>query len=297
MLDTNYEEAVTHLNPINAELASLESHAESSLPGIKSNACAPLSPTNNAQVRCRPFLAEKLVCSRDLCQGSFALKSPHLAETFAYIAWSISHNRNAQTVGAVTVPLEKIYTDAVERLQEFHAVQDIPLKQRMVDHPTHWLPPLPTQYKANSDGAIFQDTGLAGIGVVIRDFEGMVLAALSERIPLPSTVEDVEALACRKAISFSIELGLQDVVFEVDSEIIYRHLISDSTCMTAFGHIVDDSRWLSKSLRSASFSHVRRNGNRVADKLAKLAKFLCEPQIWIEDIHRDVILDSSFLPS
>ncbi|KAK9988849.1 hypothetical protein SO802_029088 [Lithocarpus litseifolius] len=92
----------------------------------------------------------------------------------------------------------------------------------------------------------------------------------------------------RKAISFSIELGLQDVVFEVDSEIIYRHLISYSTCMTAFGHIVDDSRWLAKSLRSASFSHVRRNGNRVADKLAKLAKFLYEPQIWIEDIHRDI---------
>ena len=130
--------------------------------------------------------------------------------------------------------------------------------------------------------------GTAGIGVVIRDSEGMVIAVLSERISLPSTVEDVEALACRKAISFSIELGLQDVVFEVDSEIIYSHLVSDSTCMTAFGHIIEDSRWLATSLRSVSFSHVRRNGNRVADKLAKLTKFLYEPQIWIEDIHRDV---------
>ena len=45
---------------------------------------------------------------------------------------------------------------------------------------------------------------------------------------------------------------------------------------------------LAISLRRVSFSHVRRNGNRVADKLAKLAKFLYEPQIWIEDIHRDV---------
>ena len=120
--------------------------------------------------------------------------------------------------------------------------------------------------------------------MVIRDSEGMVIAVLSERISLPSTVEDVEALA----ISFSIELGLQDVVFEVDSEIIYSHLVSDSTCMTAFGHIIEDSRWLATSLRRVSFSHVRRNGNRVADKLAKLTKFLYEPQIWIEDIHRDV---------
>ena len=135
--------------------------------------------------------------------------------------------------------------------------------------------------------------------MVIRDSEGMVIAVLSERISLPSTVEDVEALACRKAISFSIELGLQDVVFEVDSEIIYSHLVSDSTCMTTFGYIIEDSRWLTTSLRSVSFSHVRRNGNRVVDKLAKLAKYLYEPQVWIEDIHRDetdyVALDRSFL--
>ena len=137
--------------------------------------------------------------------------------------------------------------------------------------------------------------------MVIRDSEGMVIAALSERISLPSTVEDVEALACRKAISFAIEMGLQDVIFEVDSEIIYRHLVSDSTCMAAFGHIIEDSRRLITSLRKVSFSHVRRNGNRVADKLAKLAKYLYEPQVWIEDIHRDVTdyvtLDRSFILS
>nr|POE66421.1 hypothetical protein CFP56_29268 [Quercus suber] len=83
-----------------------------------------------------------------------------------------------------------------------------------------------------------QVTGTTGIGTVIRDSKGMVIVALSERITLPSIVEDVEALACRKAISFSIELGLQDIVFEGDSEIIYKHLVSDSTCMTAFGHII-----------------------------------------------------------
>ena len=199
------------------------------------------------------------------------------------------------------MPLGKIYTDAIERYHEFQSAQDIPLQQRMVDHPAQRLPPPPAQYKANSDGVIFQDTGTAGIGVVIRDSEGMVIAALSERITLPSTVEDVEALGCRKAISFSIELGLQDVVFEGDSEIIYKHLVSDSTCMTAFGHIIEDSRRLATRLRSVSFSHVRRKGNKVTDKLAKLAKFLYEPQIWLEDIHSDVtnfvILDRSFLPS
>ena len=135
--------------------------------------------------------------------------------------------------------------------------------------------------------------------MVIRDSKGMVIATLSKRIPLPPTMEDMEALACKKAISFSIKLRLQVMVFKVDSEIIYNHLVSDSTCMTAFGHIIEDSRCLATSLRSVSYSHVRWKGNRVADKLAKLAKFLYEPQIWIEDIHSDVtnyvILDKSIM--
>lgn len=41
------------------------------------------------------------------------------------------------------------------------------------------------------------------MGVVIRDHEGNMIEALSERIALPPSVEDVEALACRRAISFA----------------------------------------------------------------------------------------------
>ena len=248
---------------------------------------------------CRLFLAEKLVCFRDLFQGILAQNIPHLAELFAYISWNIWYNRNAQRVGTTAVTLERIYSDAVDRLHEFQMAQDNLVQQQVVAHPTHWLPPPPNQYKANSDGAIFKDSGTTGLGVVVRDSEGMVIAALLERIALPPTVEDVEALACRRAISFSIELGLQDVIFEGDSEIIHKHLILDSPCLATFGHIIDDSCRLISSLRSASFTHVWRKGNIIVDKLAKLAKFLYEPQIWLEDIHCDVtnfvLLDKSLM--
>ena len=60
--------------------------------------------------------------------------------------------------------------------------------------------------------------------MVARDLDGMVITPLSERIRLPPTVADLEALACRRAILFALELGLQDVVFEGDSEVIINHL-------------------------------------------------------------------------
>ena len=79
-------------------------------------------------------------------------------------------------------------------------------------------------YKINFDGATFIDTDSASLGVVARDLDGMVITPLLECIRLPPTVADLEAIACRRAILFALELGLQDVVFEGDSEVIINHL-------------------------------------------------------------------------
>ncbi|XP_075670196.1 uncharacterized protein LOC142639958 [Castanea sativa] len=170
----------------------------------------------------------------------------------------------------------------------------------MVSHPAQWLPPPPSIYKVNFHGATFIDTDSAGLGVVARDLDGMVIASLSERIRLPPTIADLEALACRRAILFALEIGLQDVVFEGDSEVIINHLKANQPCMTAFDHIIEEARALSAKLRQASYSHTWRKGNTVADKLVKLAKNLYEPQVWMEDIHSNalqfVLLDRGLMP-
>ena len=57
---------------------------------------------------------------------------------------------------------------------------------------------------------------MAGIGVVIHDSEGEVIATLLERISLPPSVENVEAMSCRRAMHFALEIGIRDVVFEGD---------------------------------------------------------------------------------
>lgn len=120
-----------------------------------------------------------------------------------------------------------------------------------------------------------------------------------ERLVLPPTIEDVEALACRKAISFALEIDLQEVMFEGDSDTIIRSLNIEPPCMAPFGHIIEDTRSIASSLRYHSFSHVKRSGNCVADQLAKLAKYCNSTQIWMEDIHREahnlVLFDQSLV--
>lgn len=59
----------------------------------------------------------------------------------------------------------------------------------------HWSPPPQDLYKANFDGAIFQDIYSAGTGVVIRDCTGEIIGSLMEQLVLPPTVEDGKVIS------------------------------------------------------------------------------------------------------
>ena len=51
---------------------------------------------------------------------------------------------------------------------------------------TKWSPPLGEGYKTNYDGAVFEEAGEAGIGVVVRNGNGEVLAALQKKYLTPT---------------------------------------------------------------------------------------------------------------
>ena len=127
-----------------------------------------------------------------------------------------------------------------------------------------------------------------GVGVVVRDADGRVCGALLDRTILPGIVEEVEAIVCREAVRFALQLGLADVVFEGDSESITNAINSGTPCYSSFGHILDDVKALALNFVSATFIHVKRQGNAVVDKLAKAAKTIPCPHVWLNDIPSDV---------
>ena len=111
-----------------------------------------------------------------------------------------------------------------------------------------WKPPDKDEFKTNYDGAVFQETNEASIGVVIWNDEGEVLGAVSEKIALPGSVVMVEMLVARRAVQFALEIGITHSVFEGDSEIIYKALSADVTPLSSFGHIVKDTKSIVSSL-------------------------------------------------
>nr|POF17444.1 hypothetical protein CFP56_67131 [Quercus suber] len=137
----------------------------------------------------------------------FNIGAPHLAERFAYVAWSLWNKRNATRVDSHYLPYSMIYSDVVDCLNEYRSSLDHHVD--MVPHPplVKWHAPPKDLYKANFDGALFHDIHSTRIGVLIKDHLGQIIASLSERAELPSTMEVVEASACRRAITLAQEIG------------------------------------------------------------------------------------------
>ena len=97
----------------------------------------------------------------------------------------------------------------------------------------------------------------------------------------------VEALAAHQAISFAKELSIHEMVIEGDSLRVIQAINEARPVRTMYGHVVDDIRFLSSSVR-CSFLHVKRKGNRLAHALAHRAVSSANFDVWLEDLPRDL---------
>ncbi|XP_075665955.1 uncharacterized protein LOC142635732 [Castanea sativa] len=109
------------------------------------------------------------------------------------------------------------------------------------------------------------------------------------RVPFPQSVPEVEALACRQVVSFAIDLGFHEVIFEGDSAIMNQAINSRLSSLALYGHIVDDILHLASQLQYHKFCQVSRNCNKVADAFAKKAQVGLDFKVWVDDILGDII--------
>ena len=91
------------------------------------------------------------------------------------------------------LPLNRVVVEAKRYLSPHKPAPYTKIKQTRTAR-VKWTAPDINGYKTNFDGAMFHDSGEAGLGVVIRNHEGEVMASLSEKIPLPPSVTQLELL-------------------------------------------------------------------------------------------------------
>jgi len=135
--------------------------------------------------------------------------------------------------------LDRILNLSKERRVEFQGTRS-PIQKLVHRNHVHWRPPNADEVKINYDGTIFSEEGRASLGAVCPSSDGVVIASLSEQIPLPATITQIEALAAGRAAVFAVELGFTFAILEGDSYIVFKDLSSTEPSLALHGHIIHD---------------------------------------------------------
>ncbi|KAK1424565.1 hypothetical protein QVD17_19897 [Tagetes erecta] len=145
-----------------------------------------------------------------------------------------------------------------------------------------WKKPEIGWKKLNFDGSCKWETGKASIGGVVRDHNAQFLFGYAESIGKSnSTVAEFAAL--RRGLELVLENGYSDGDIWVEGD--YKTLVEiimlkkDVKCVEVQKH-VSCIKVLLPEFRNFFVTHVYRQGNRVADKFARIGHELERPKIW-----------------
>ena len=200
------------------------------------------------------------------------------------IAWALWHNQNETRFGGVRKSGQHLSRWASDYLLEYRAAvaQNNPTTP-LPPHGVAWSPPRGGHFKINVDGLFFLKQKSVGVGVVIRDEEVRLEAALSKRIHASLGAVEVEAKAFEMGLLFARDIGVCDVVLEEDSLIVYNALCNISSPSSTIDTVVQGIQDICGDFRSVGFSHVRRQGNVPAHLLAKHTSSIDDYVVWIEE--------------
>ncbi|XP_035547305.1 uncharacterized protein LOC118348876 [Juglans regia] len=146
-----------------------------------------------------------------------------------------------------------------------------------------WKKPKDGWLKANFDAAIDEQNCVVGLGIIIRNSKGEVMAAYSEPQRMKAKAVLVEAIALRRTIEVCKEMGFNKVVFEGDTLVMINALKENVVCWTWYGQVVEEVKSSLKELLHWKIQFVRRDGNMIAHKLAKFALNIGNLTCWIEE--------------
>lgn len=110
------------------------------------------------------------------------------------------------------------------------------------------------------------------------------MASLIQQLEQAFQPVEVEAIVACRAVEFGSEIGVDCAIVEGDSEVIVKALRNNDNGLTPFAPLINDVSLFSGLFSELSYSHIKRDGNKVAHSLARLALTTLGCTVWMEDI-------------
>ena len=229
----------------------------------------------SSAIRFQKFGTEQ-VDFRQLVAGLMSKLSLEESDLFWVICWQIWLQRNTVLHRGVFQHPSWSHQRALDYLREFVDAQDqlsVPVSVRV---PTSqaWQPPQGEFFKLNFDGACFDNGATSGYSAVIRNGNGEVMAAVSAKGGAVRDSEELEVMACCKALEFAIDTSFMEVILEGDNALVMKTVSQAQPNFSRLELIYEDIWYLVAGFRSISVSCVRHSANGVAHALVNLLGYL-----------------------
>ncbi|XP_022150918.1 uncharacterized protein LOC111018954 [Momordica charantia] len=193
-------------------------------------------------------------------------------EELCVVIWGLWNQRNARAFNDSTKTVFKIGMELVEwankYAMEFREAKSNPITGRVTNTAEIlWQPPDEGIYKINTDASFLASDQHAGLGIIIHNDRGQVMAAATKYLENIQSVDMAEAIAAVEGLQLASEIGMHPALEDLSET----------------GEIVLKAKNFWTQSLHASFNFVKREGNKAAHMLARRALLLHEFSIWMED--------------
>ncbi|KAK4854714.1 hypothetical protein QYF36_000379 [Acer negundo] len=206
-------------------------------------------------------------------------------EEFSFICvliWCLWNSRNAALHRGKTRNVVDIIEGAGDILLEFqntYKALSIPIMPNALN-PSSWLAPPVGCLKLNSDASVRCGRKSIGVGAVIRDSSGRVVAAISKSLLGNFSVEMAELLALREGLILAKRFNLIISSAEVDAVSVASLLNSEESYLGDALFLISDIKALCIEVGGCHCLAIPSSANSLAHALVTLAFSSCEEPLW-----------------
>lgn len=190
-------------------------------------------------------------------------------ENFCMVLWSVWKERNNYVHAKPYKTPEVILSNAMNFLLEFQkakwCIEGAPVS-KTPGH-TNWCIPDEGALKLNVDATLFNELSFMGVGIIIRNDRGVVLATQSIKIIGKFNPLTVELCAIRAGLVFPSKMGICVKFVENDS-INAVAIVNSPSDLSSIDLIVSNIRSLLRLGGSGTYNFIPRSEKEVTHALA-----------------------------
>ena len=206
-------------------------------------------------------------------------------EMFFVLAWLIWKCRNDTWLNQPHLEAFLVGTKVVAYAEEFFEANQCMESARPISK-NKWLPPPSSHVKLNIAWKCFPIRNSFGIGPVLRDHIGVLIASHCEVIHKDGDGLHMAATAVIKVLTIYNKAGFQNILVEFSHPHLKALIMAKEKCLTELVDSIHCIRHFFSVFHSLGFHVVPRSCNKVAILLASYAKEFTEPSIWLEEGQR-----------